>query len=245
MAAVYKILALNVFGASLLVWAYGLGDAGFWKDLDAAVFFFFNERLVKGSAWLTVTAYTNLRIFDVIAFAAMALVFLRYFVKQPPEGRRKMISMGVLMLLSAVVIKQCGRFLPIEHASPSLSFENINRLTALVDISTKDSSGNSFPGDHGVMLMIFTAFLGCYFGWLAFLAGATLVIIFSMPRIASGAHWFSDVYVGSLGICLITMSWLLFTSASDRLIVLITRVIPWKYVPFTGGNSDAGAVSGN
>ena len=238
MTAAYKILALNVFGVGLLAWACGLGETGVWDELDRAVFFFFNERLVQGSMWLTVTAYTNLRAFDVVAFASMGLVFLHYFMGQPPEGRRRMISMGILMLISAVVIKQCGRFIPIEHPSPTLSFDNVSRLTSLVDISTKDSSGNSFPGDHGMMLMIFTAFLGRYFGRRAFLAGTVLVFVFAMPRIASGAHWFSDVYAGSLAICSITMSWLLLTPASDKLIALITRHIPWKYVPMVGENSD-------
>ena len=140
--------------------------------------------------------------------------------------------MGILMLLFAVAIKQTGRFLPIAHPSPTLFFENVTRLSELVDIPAKDADRNSFPGDHGMMLMIFTAFLGRYFGRRAFFAGLFLVVIFSMPRIASGAHWFSDVYVGSLAISCIALSWALLTPASDMCIRGLESVVPWKYIPF-------------
>ena len=221
-----RIAALNLIGITLLVSYYFTRQEGFWFDIDATVFYFFNDQLIRGSTFVDVVAYTNLRVFDVVAFIAMALLYLHYYLKENSEGKRKMLCMGIVMLITAIVIKQGGRFLPISHPSPSLFFKNANRLADLTDLPTKYSSRNSFPGDHGMMLMIFAAFMARYHGFKAFLIAVTITVIFSMPRIASGAHWFSDVYIGSLSIVCIGISWLLLTPASDVLASFVKNVIP-------------------
>lgn len=48
-----------------------------------------------------------------------------------------------------------------------------------------------------MMLLIFTFYMLRYFGKKAFAASLLVVIVFSMPRIMSGAHWLTDVVVGS------------------------------------------------
>ena len=219
------------FGALLLLSDVLTGKTGLWFAIDETIFRFFNDRLVPGSAFFSVTAYTNLRVFDVVAFLSMGLLYFYYFRRQDAAGKRRMIALGVLMLLTAVFIKQCGRFIPISHPSPTLFFEDANRLTALTDIGTKDAARNSFPGDHGMMLMIFAAFMARYCGARAFAVAALLVVVFSMPRLMSGAHWFSDVYAGSLSFVCILCSVLLLTPASDRLADLLERLIPKRFFP--------------
>lgn len=62
------------------------------------------------------------------------------------------------MLLTAVIINQLAQHLmPVKRASPSLFFPNINRVSELLHIPTKDASKDSFPGDHGMMLLILQA----------------------------------------------------------------------------------------
>lgn len=69
------------------------------------------------------------------------------------------------MLLTAVIINQLAQHLmPVKRASPSLFFPNINRVSELLHIPTKDASKDSFPGDHGMMLLIFAGFMLRYFG---------------------------------------------------------------------------------
>jgi len=202
-----------------------------WAEADKAVFFFFNDRLVPGSAFLTVVAYTNMRAFDGVAFLFMGALYFYFFRQMDNAGKRKMICLGLSMLLIAMLIKQCGNIMPIKHKSPSLVFENVNRITRIVDIGTKDASSNSFPGDHGMMLMIFAAYIARYFGRRAFLAAVAIVVVFAMPRIASGAHWFSDIYMGSLAIVCLTLSWILLTPASDKLAGFFERFIPAGFFP--------------
>ena len=195
-------IIFTIFGAGLLISYFAFKDA--WAAIDRTVFYFFNTRLVSGSPFLTLTAYTN---------------------------KRVMICLGICMLLAGIIIKQCGRFMPVSHPSPTLFFEDINRLTQLTDVVTKDAARNSFPGDHGMMLMIFAAFMARYFGRKAFIAAVVFVIVFSAPRIMSGAHWFSDIYMGSLAIACITLSWFLLTPASDKSAAFLERFLPSWFFP--------------
>ena len=220
------IIAFNLLGMTLIISDYLTGREGLWSKVDTAVFYFFNNLLVKGSVFVDVVAYTNMRIFDVVIFLAMTLLYMRYYLKEDRINRRKMLCMGIVMLLTAILIKQCSRFLPMSHPSPSIFFENVNRLIHLTTLPTKDASSNSFPGDHGMMLMIFAAFMARYHGFKAFLGATLITVVFSMPRIASGAHWFSDIYAGSLSIVCIGLSWLLLTPASDILAAFVGRLIP-------------------
>lgn len=204
---------------------------GPWASVDKAVFFFFNARLAPDSLFLRITAYTNVRAFDAVAFAAMGLVYLYFFRKRDNSGKRRLIALGVCMLLTALFIKQCGNFLAIQHPSPTLTFTGVNRVSKLVDVAAKDSSRNSFPGDHGMMLMIFAGFAARYFNKRAFAASVVGVVLFSLPRIASGAHWFSDVFVGSLAVVCITLGWFLCTPVADWCAGRIERLLPSRLFP--------------
>lgn len=225
-----KALFCSLLGACWLATYFVFADA--WAALDKSVFYYFNDQLVAGSLFLNVTAYTNMRWFDAVSFTAMGLLYYSYFRKQDNAGKRTMICLGVCMLLAGILIKQCGSLLPIAHPSPTRTFEGVNRLTQLTDIATKDAANDSFPGDHGMMLMIFAAFVWRYCGTRAFAMAAVFVVVFSMPRIMSGAHWFSDIYLGSLSIACMTMSWLLLTPASDFCAARLERFLPaWLFPP--------------
>ena len=223
-------LPIFLFGVCLLASYFLFRET--WDAVDRAVFYFFNTRLVPGSLFLDVVAYTNVRLFDVIAFSAMGALYFHYFYRKGNAGRRTMLCLGVLMLITAVCIKQGGNLIPISHRSPTLVFDNVNRLSKLTAIVAKDASRNSFPGDHGMMLMIFAGFMARYFGRRAFAVAALIVVVFAMPRIASGAHWFSDVYMGSLAISCIMLSWFLLTPASDFCAARLERLVPaWLFPP--------------
>lgn len=221
-----KIFIFNIFGLLLLVSYYFSYRQGFWFNVDSAIFHFFNAPLSSNTVYLHLVAFTNHRSFDVVSFLAMAALYYSYFRKQTSANERRMISIGITMLLMAIIIKQCGRFIPISHESPTLFFDDINRASQLTDFGTKDSSGNSFPGDHGMMLMIFAAFMARYCGLRAFILSAGIVVIFSLPRIMGGAHWFTDVYVGSLAIVMIILSWFLLTPLSDIIVNNLTKLFP-------------------
>lgn len=175
-------------------------------------------------------AFTNLRPFDAVAFLFMLGIFYHYYRQQDAKGRRWMLCIGLTMLVTAVIAKQFDMMLGFERPSATKFFTlqgvPVLRVSELTGWPAKDWSSTSFPGDHGMMLLIFTFYMLRYFGKKAFAASLFVVIVFSMPRIMSGAHWLTDVVVGSGSICSIVLSWMLLTPASDRIIALFDRYLP-------------------
>ncbi|GKW02373.1 MULTISPECIES: phosphatase PAP2 family protein [Pectobacterium] len=223
-----SILMLNVLGIGLFLSWYLPENHGFWLTLDSHIFFYFNRLLVDSPTFLHLVAITNNRAFDGCALVAMGLLYLSFYLKATPTERRRLLILGFVMLLTAVVLNQAGHLLPVQHASPTLYFSDVNRVSDLTGIPTKDASSDSFPGDHGMMLMIFAAFMLRYFTRTAFAIGLAIMVIFSLPRIMIGAHWFTDIAVGSLSVVLVGLSWWLLTPASDAAIALLNRLLPKK-----------------
>lgn len=178
----------------------------------------------KTLLWLV--AITNFRLFDGVSLLAMGALYLHLWRGETPEGRRRMFAIGIAMLLSALVLNQLGHLIPVSHHSPTRFFPHVNHVAQLTGIPTKDASADSFPGDHGMMLMIFACFMLRYFSRGAFLISVVIVLVFATPRIMIGAHWFTDVAVGSLSIVLVGMSWWLITPASDYLVNTLYRYLP-------------------
>ncbi|MCL6325032.1 phosphatase PAP2 family protein [Pectobacterium polaris] len=223
-----SILVLNVLGIGLFLSWYLPENHGFWLTLDSHIFFYFNRLLVDSPMFLHLVAITNNRAFDGFALVAMGLLYLSFYLKATSTERRRLLILGFIMLLTAVVLNQAGHLLPVQHASPTLYFSDVNRVSDLTGIPTKDASSDSFPGDHGMMLMIFAAFMLRYFTRTAFAIGLAIMVIFSLPRIMIGAHWFTDIAVGSLSVVLVGLSWWLLTPASDAAIALLNRLLSKK-----------------
>ena len=225
------ILLFNLLGVALFLSWFLPANHGGWFTLDSAIFFFFNRHLATDPAFLHLVAITNNRAFDVISLLAMGLLYLYFYLKQDAAGRRRLVITGVVMLLTAVVLNQLGHLLPVKHPSPTLTFDNIHRVSELTGIPTKDASGDSFPGDHGMMLIIFSCFMLRYFGRGAFAVALLITLIFSLPRVMIGAHWFTDIAVGSLSVVLVGASWVLMTPCSDWIIERLNRLLPGKHRP--------------
>lgn len=137
------------------------------------------------------------------------------------------VSHAYAWLLAAVIINQLAQHLmPVQRASPSLFFSDITRVSDVVNFPTKDASKDSFPGDHGMMLLIFASFMWRYFGRRALGVALIIFVVFAFPRVMIGAHWFSDIAVGSLTAVLIGAPWVLMTPLSDKLIAFFDRYLP-------------------
>ncbi len=223
------IILLNVLGIVLFFSWYLPADHGFWFTVDSSIFLYFNRLMINSHVFALFLAVTNYRAFDAISLLFMGALYLHYFLKAGHDERYRLISIGIVMVLSAVVLNQLGHLLPVSHASPTIFFENdpkVARVSQFVNIPTKDASYDSFPGDHGMLLMIFAAYMWRYFGLRAFLGGLLIVVVFSLPRLMIGAHWFTDIAVGSLSVLLVGMSWWLLSGACDRLVNRVNQYLP-------------------
>ena len=223
------ILLLNVAGVALFLSWFLPANHGFWYAIDTGVFTFFNQQLAVNRPFLWFVAITNNRAFDGCSLLAMGALMLWHWRRAAPAQQRRIVLMGLVMLLAAVVLNQLGqRLLPVTRPSPTLTFTGINRVSELLSISTKDASTDSFPGDHGMILLIFAGFMWRYFGQKAFAIALLIFAVFALPRMMIGAHWFTNIFVGSLCVVLTGLPWCLLTPVSDKVIDWFDRTLPRK-----------------
>ncbi len=76
--------------------------------------------MVAHPAFALLVAITNFRGFDAVSLLAMGLLYLWLWYRETPTGRRRMLAIGITMLVTAVVLNQAGHLLPVKHASPTL-----------------------------------------------------------------------------------------------------------------------------
>ncbi|WP_228716862.1 phosphatase PAP2 family protein [Billgrantia pellis] len=220
-----RALLFNLLGV-FLIGTWLSPSLLFWTELDDVVFFVTNAWLREdNAAWVLFVAFSNHRLFDVASLLVLLGLFLWAMRRdtQHPYRLLRWGGIGITMLLSAIFIAQGFRVVvPYTHPSPTVVYENVNLVTQLVDFSTKDSAGSSFPGDHGINLFLFTAFMWRFAGLRVALVSAAFAVLLSAPRILSGAHWFSDVFFAALAINLIVTPWILLTPLGPRLAQSIT-----------------------
>lgn len=216
------LYAAPLLGALIALSWWLLPGHGFWARWDVGIFQGFNALLAEPGPWRLAMAITNNRLFDLVSLSCMVLMLLTLFLRSDGAGRARWVAIGLLMVITALLLNRIGHMVPVERPSPTLSVPGALRLTALIDFPTKDSSGDSFPGDHGLMLMIFAAFMLRFAPRWMGLTACLMVVVFTLPRIMVGAHWFTDIYMGSLSICLIFLPWLLLTPLSERVLARLT-----------------------
>ncbi len=119
-----QIVLLNIVGLALFLSWYIPVNHGFWLPIDADIFYFFNQKLVESKAFLWLVALTNNRAFDGCSLLlAMGMLMLSFWLKENAPGRRRIVIIGLVMLLTAVVLNQLGQALiPIKPGQPNIDF---------------------------------------------------------------------------------------------------------------------------
>jgi membrane-associated phospholipid phosphatase len=78
-------------------------------------------------------------------------------------------------------------------------------------VFAKDTASDSFPGDHGLILLLFAGFVSYFMPRIYGIIAVVMMILFTMPRLMGGSHWLTDEIVGALAIGVMTLSWVLAT----------------------------------
>ena len=199
----YKKLLITV-GCSLILffsWWSLPATREIWDILDNAVFTTLNGSLAEKSWWSYSWAIANHRSFDLTAAFFMFVILLSYARKgETAEEFNKRISTILTGIIYVVISTQLIKLVLSSYDRESAS-RTIKGATLLSDlypgIDPKDSSKNSFPGDHAIILFSYTALM-FYYGKIRYgLPSLAISIFFSLPRLFSGAHWFTDIAVGS------------------------------------------------
>jgi membrane-associated phospholipid phosphatase len=209
------LLATNITGAVLLLswWFEGSFSREYWDMLDQKVFYFLNGSLETGHTWQLMWGIANRRSFDLVSGIIMMLLYAHFAFADGGKYLRERIAIFiVIVLFSAVIIELVKFTMDIRRQSPTRILQPVFFLSDLVPhVNPKDSSGNSFPGDHTLVLSLWTAYMWFFARRWYGIAMIFVTIVFSMPRLVAGAHWLTDDVVGSLSPTLMSVGWLIFT----------------------------------
>ncbi len=214
---------LNVLaGLIFFSWAHD-STRLYWDELDYQALDFLNGWLSQTpSLWNQLWVVLSIRVADVLPLIFMLGFF--YFddvLFKKDQRLAGFIGFIVLLVLMFIVREGLDFYVEYNHLSrisPSLQLDFVVRLSELYpEFNLKDASVESFPGDHATVLMTWLGY--CLFfmrnrwSWMALL----LVVIFSLPRLVSGAHWLSDVLVGGSSIALLSLAFGLYTPLLNRI----------------------------
>jgi membrane-associated phospholipid phosphatase len=190
-----------------------------WLALDDWAFWSMNNSLAEGKLWQQFWAVANNRAFDLVAALSMMLLFAHRALIKDREHLLRYIAIGIFMTLSVVLVLQFGKWIPVERPCGTIVYPEALRLTELVPhIDTKDLSDDSFPGDHGLVLLLCAGFILYNLPRAYGLLALVFMVIFTIPRLMSGAHWLSDELVGAVGLGCLSLSWILATPLHDRVV---------------------------
>lgn len=227
-----RIICCNLAGLALFAsWLW----FSVWLVLDDNIFFFFNQFITsEHPIWVNFLAAVNTRYFDAASFLMLLAIFGWAISLDTRPGRCwRWLGVGLTMLVVAGILAVATNKLPYGHPSPTLSFDHVNFLADVVSFDTKDADKNSFPGDHGLMLMVFTGFILRFGDRRPAILSALMIAVLSAPRVMAGAHWLQDVYMGSLSIALVVLPWVLCTPIAPRCVHAVENMAERFNLPGT------------
>lgn len=198
-----------------------------WLALDTQSFWAMNNSLAWGESWQILWAIANNRAFDLVSATAMLSVFAWPALVSDRSNQRRYIAMVLMVLITIMIFLTIGKQIPVDRVSATTDFEDALRLSRLVpDIPTKDIASDSFPGDHGLVLFIAAGFAWFYLKRGAAVLALLFMVIFTMPRLMSGAHWLSDELVGAVFLGTMALSWVFATPLHSRGLNWLANKIP-------------------
>jgi Kdo2-lipid A phosphotransferase len=202
-----------------------------WKTVDSNVFLALNGTMRNSAAMQTVWGIANHRAFDLAALSWMVLLFVIYYLRNPREEERiSLVQFGLYMTIALLLVSGISELsIQFHRMSPGKIDELRKQAVMLSDLTeritwkVKVASNNSFPGDHATVLM----FIGSYIiyrlrSWYG-VAAAVGMVIFALPRLVGGGHWFSDIMAGSLACYLFFFPLTLFEPLRDRALVRLRK----------------------
>ncbi len=233
-----KILLLwHLIGALLFASLFWPVTAAYWKVIDIAFFKMINSTLRDRPNWQLFWALANHKLADWVEDFCVLGFFIAY-VRQAHKSLRlrKVSELLFCILYIAAIIYYVNRWFfrenySIPRPSPTLVVDDSVRLSKEISwMKIKDDSSKCFPGDHGTTALLFAASFTILAGWRLGVLASLYAAFLCMPRLITGAHWLSDVVVGSGTITIIFLSWAFcsplftrFTNGCERLFKKIAK----------------------
>lgn len=224
----------------MYTWAFVEPVRMVWDNIDRSVFYALNGTLAQPGAWQTFWAVGNNIAADIFMGSIVAFLFYRFAARD--GGTYAIERLCTFLVLGTLVfaLKYCMRFLSDgKRPSASAELEPAIFLSQHVDwLKVKDMSNDSFPSDHASLLILATFTLWFYAGKRMGLTMAAVAVFFCLPRLFSGAHWFTDMAVGSLSAAMVVCALAYCTPVHklllDAYLALFDRPVFRRLLPFVG-----------
>ncbi len=215
-----KFLWVNAIALSLVVsWFIPL-TAALWADLDLWAFHALNDSLKNSPLTAIFWALANVKLSDLFGAVFIVSFSLIYVFSDGKEVAKFRLAQFFYYLiwfeLGILSLKQVifPIFLSLDFLrdSPTLLFEGTFRLSEVAPwLKIKDSSRWCYPSDHAFIVLEWVGFITVYAGMRLGLLAFVTSLLFILPRLVAGAHWLSDILVGSVPIALVFLSVACFT----------------------------------
>lgn len=208
-------------------WAWVSETRLLWDKVDAWVFFTLNGSLHHFPKTQLFWGIASTRLSDVISAGLMLGLFTHFVCTQPlPLAKERLAVFGLVIILLIVAGALTEELIEVKRASASLILAPVYRLSELISwLPVKDSSQQSFPGDHAMVLLIVTHTLWHFGGRKYGGIMSIIMLIFILPRLVAGAHWMTDVLVGSAFVSLVTVGLAIYTPVHHSIIQFFVRQI--------------------
>lgn len=230
----WKPLSIT-FGILAFLWVTFLSPwtSHLWEGLDLAIFQALNGTLKDSKFTQIFWALINHKRMDLVEDVIFILFFIRGVAITPKQERREKIAQFIaVIVMAASVIFFINRNLLrhnvlIPRDSPTLTVSPCVKITDhLPWPGLKDETIASFPGDHATTLLLFGFLFSAFVPKRLALAAWAYVIFRALPRVVVGAHWFSDIAVGSMTIALFFAACFLYTPLGKVMTTLFIKKGP-------------------
>lgn len=204
-----------------------------WSAIDYATYYMLNNSLGHVYIWDLSWAILNTRLTDIFAAFLMLAILINpnYIFKKTQIYKGLFIFLGLLIVLLVIrtTLSKAVDYFHLQHASPSVladSHYSLKQAFPFIEeiIEIKDSSSNSFPGDHASVLFLWLFFVGIFANTKQRIHIFLIGVFFILPRLTAGAHWLSDNMVGGGFVALQTLAWGYSTPCAEYLSRLIEKV---------------------
>ncbi len=204
-----------------------------WVPLDTFAFRFLNSWIKENVFFQTFWALANHRWADWVEDICFVLIFSWIILATPKEKRLQKSAECLFILLYSVFVILISNellfrgLLHIERKSPTLVLDSYVFLPEKVTwLKVKAKSLKSFPGDHATTAIL--SMVGFYYlarNKLSIQITAICYGIFLfLPRLIVGAHWLTDIVLGSGSIVLISWVWAFCTPLASFCIKTLEKL---------------------
>ncbi len=227
-----QLFLSNIIIALLLISFLSPLKSVLWDWLDLKIFKLLNHPLKEHGTLRIFWALVNHHVADWFEdLVILGFYFAGVWKAKASNRRRRSIQFALCIVITALTILcvnrlLCRDLLSLRRESPTRVVEStVYLLEYLSWLPIKVDSSKSFPGDHATIALMFA----CSYAYLVRgklgLGALAYGIFLCLPRLVVGAHWPSDIIVGSGSIVLFSLSWIFFTPLFDRCIHKIDKVL--------------------